>query len=65
MVMVPSRAAELAEVFEETNPAELTRQITTIQSRLISLARDKTEAVTVAVSRAKIGEASEPISRAS
>jgi hypothetical protein len=65
MVMAPSRAAELAEVFEETNPAELTRQITMIQSRLISLARDKTEAVTVTVSRAKIGEAAEPISRAS
>jgi hypothetical protein len=43
----------------------LTRQITTIQTRLIALAKDKTDAVTADVSRAKPDEARTHISRAS
>ena len=64
-VMVPERAVELARVFDETDPADLTPQITASQSRLIVLAKDKTEAITASVSRAKIDEAPEQISRAS
>ena len=47
------------------NPAELTRKITTIQTRLITLAKDKTEAVTASVTRAKPAEARDQLSRAS
>lgn len=64
-VMNAERGAELAQLFDDTNPADLTREITTIQARLITLAKDKTEAHTVHVSRAKIGEASDTLSRAS
>lgn len=64
-ILTSEKAAELAHLFETTNPAELTRQITTIQTRLIRLAKDKTEALTAGVSRAKTDEAGKPLSRAS
>ena len=64
-VMAPDRAVELARVFDETNPGDLTRQITAIQTRLIVLAKDKTKTITASVSRAKIDEAPEQISQAS
>lgn len=63
--MTRERASELARLFEETNPADLTRQITAIQTRLIILAKDKTEAITASISRAKTDEAPDQISRAS
>ena len=59
------KAAELAALFETTNPAELTRKITAIQTRLIALAKDKTNAVTANGSRAKPAEARDQLSRAS
>jgi hypothetical protein len=59
--MEPQRAIELARVFDETNPADLTRQITAIRTRLIALAKDKTEAISASVSRAKIDEAPDQI----
>ena len=64
-IMTVEKATECATFFEATNPAELTRKITTIQNRLITLAKDKTSAVTASVSRAKIGEARDQLSRAS
>ena len=64
-VLTTERAAELAQLFEATNPADLTRQITTIQTRLISLAKDKTNAITASITRAQIGEAPNQLSRAS
>ena len=63
--MEPDRAVELARVFDETNPDDLTRQITAIQTRLIVLTKDKTKTITASVSRAKIDEAPEQTSRAS
>jgi hypothetical protein len=62
--MDAAKAAEFAALFEATNPAELTRKITTIQNHLINLAKDKTNAITTSVSRAKIDEARTQISRA-
>ena len=64
-ILTAKKAAELATVFEATNPAELTRQITAIQTRLIALATDKTTAITAGISRAKTDEASDQLSRAS
>ena len=64
-VLTAGRAAELAQQFDDTNPGELTRQITVIQTRLIALAKDKTEAITAGVSRAKPDEARDQLSRAS
>ncbi len=64
-VMATGRAVKLARDFDERNPGDLTRQITAIQTRLIVLAKEKTKAITASVSRAKIGEAPEQISRAS
>jgi hypothetical protein len=64
-ILTPEKAAELAALFEITDPAELTRKITAIQTRLIALAKDKTEAVTANVSRAKPDEARDQLSRAS
>lgn len=64
-IMSAGKAAEFAALFEDTNPAELTRQITHIQTRLIALAKDKTEALTASVSRANSNEAPGQISRAS
>ena len=64
-VMTVGKAAEFQALFNDTNPAELTRQITAIQTRLIALAKDKTNALTASVSRAKIDEAPKQITRAS
>lgn len=64
-VLAPQREAEPTQQFEDINPAELTRQIMSIQTRLIALAKDKTKALTPAVSRAKPDEASDQLSRAS
>lgn len=64
-VLSAEKVAELDTVFEATNPAELTRQITAIQTRVITLATDKTRAITAAVSRAKTNEAGNQLSRAS
>ena len=55
----------LAALFETANPAELTRKIKAIQTRLIALAKDKTNAVTANGSRAKPAEARNQLSRAS
>ncbi|EPR76518.1 hypothetical protein ADILRU_1283 [Leifsonia rubra CMS 76R] len=63
--MTVEKAAELATLFEATNPAELTRKIIVTQTRLIALAKDKTATITASVSRAKIDEARTQISRAS
>ncbi len=63
-IMTLEKAAEFAALFEATNPAELTRKITAIQIRLITLAEEKTKAITASVSRAKIDEARDQISRA-
>lgn len=64
-VLAAGRARELAQQFDDINPAELTRQITVIQTHLIALAKDKTEAITASISRAKIREAPNQLSRAS
>jgi hypothetical protein len=64
-ILTPEKAAELPALFGVTNQAEPTRKITTIQTRLIALAKDKTAAITASVSRAKIGEARDHLSRAS
>jgi hypothetical protein len=64
-IMTVEKAADCATLFEVTNPADLTRNITVIQTRLITLAKDKTSAVTASVSRAKIDEARDQLSRAS
>lgn len=64
-VLNAGKTAELAHLFEATNPAELTRQITTIQTRLIALAQDKTDAITATITRAKTDEARDQLSRAS
>jgi hypothetical protein len=63
--MTAEKAAEFATLFEATNPVELTRHITAIQNRLINLAKDKTNVITASVSRAKIDEARDRLSRAS
>lgn len=60
-IMTADTAARYAALFEAANPAEVTRQITRIQTRLIALARDKT----AALSRANSHEAPDHISRAS
>lgn len=64
-VMDEASAKELAELFEATNPAELTRSITRIQPELIVLAAAKNQVLTSDLSRAKIDEARTKISRAS
>lgn len=64
-IMTVEKAAEVAALFEATNPAELTRRITTIQTQLIALAKDKTAAITASVSRAKPAQARDQLSRAS
>jgi len=63
--MTVEKAEEFITLFEATNPAELIQKITVIQTRLITLAKDKTDAVTVSVSRAKPAEARDQLSRAS
>lgn len=60
-----ANAAELEALFMSTNPADLTRQITAIQTRLIHLAADKTTTLNARISRAKPDEARTQLSRAS
>lgn len=58
---------QLAELFDATNPAELTRSITRIQQNLIRLAATKNQALSLdptLLKRAKIGEERTEISRA-
>jgi hypothetical protein len=52
--MTAEKAAEFAALFQAADPAEMTRKITAIQTRLVALAKDKTKAITASVSRAKI-----------
>lgn len=63
--MTADKMAEFDALFKDTNPAELTRQIISIQTRLISLAKSKTDTLTAELSRAKPDEARTDISRAS
>jgi len=58
-------AVELAALFETTNPAELTRKITAMQTCRIALAKDNTNAVAANGSRATPAEARDQLSRAS
>jgi hypothetical protein len=62
--MTLEKAPEFAALFEATNPAELTRKITAIQTRHINLAKEKTKAITARVSRARPDEARKRLSRA-
>jgi hypothetical protein len=64
-ILTKAKAAELAELMEATNPADLTRGITTIQAQLIALAAAKTRAMEASATRAEIAEASTTLSRAS
>ncbi|MFT4157556.1 MAG: hypothetical protein QM630_06465, partial [Microbacterium sp.] len=59
------KRAELDTVFDTTNPADLTRRIVDIQTRLINLAAAKTDVLNQTVSRAKPDEARDNHSRAS
>ena len=66
-VMTKASEKELAELFDATNPAELTRQITRIQQELIRLAAAKNTALIsdpALLKRAKIDEERTEISRA-
>ena len=56
--------AEFAALFEGTYPAELTHQITRIQTRLLALTTNKTAALTANVSRAISVRHAATISRA-
>ena len=64
-ILTEAKAAELAALMDTTNPADLTRGITTIQTQLIALAAAKTQALEASSTRAQIDEARELISRAS
>jgi len=64
-VLGAEKTAELTALFEATNPADLTRQITAIQTRLIHLAATKTAALAAGASRAQPDEARPQLSRAS
>jgi hypothetical protein len=55
-------AADLETLFEVTNPADLTRNLTVIQTLLIALAAAKTDVFTSNVSRAEIREARDQLS---
>jgi transposase InsO family protein len=64
-ILTEAKAAELAELMEATNPADLTRGITSIQTQLIALAAAKTRALEASSTRAQIDEARTTLSRAS
>ena len=64
-ILTEAKTAELAALMEITNPADLTRGITTIQTKLIALAAAKTRALEDSSTRAQIAEASTTLSRAS
>jgi transposase InsO family protein len=61
----PAQTEELNEQFHATNPAALTRGINAIQRKLITIAAEKTKAITTTDTRAKTDEARTHISRAS
>lgn len=63
--LTAAKTAELNELFDSTNPADLTRQITAIQTRLIHHAAAKTTALSAGITRAKPDEARTHVSRAS
>lgn len=52
-VLSPAQLDELEAIYRSINPAELTRQILTYQDRLISLAKDKTLAMTATIDAKK------------
>lgn len=64
-VLSEEKRTELETLFQDTNPAELTRRITDIQTRLIRLAAAKTDVLTHEISRAESDEARNQLSRAS
>ncbi|WP_417374519.1 hypothetical protein [Glutamicibacter protophormiae] len=64
-VLDAANTDQLAALFRATNLADLTRQITAIQTQLIHLAAAKTDALTAGVTRAKPREARTHLSRAS
>ncbi|MDI3208049.1 hypothetical protein QK290_05845 [Pseudarthrobacter sp. AL07] len=64
-ILTEAKATEVAALMEITNPADLTRGITTIQTKLIALAAAKTRALEHSPTRAQIAEASTTLSRAS
>ncbi len=64
-ILTEAKAAELAQLMEATNPADLTRGITKIQTQLIALAAAKTQALEASATRAEIAEARTTLSRAS
>lgn len=64
-ILTEAKATELAELMETTNPAELTRGITRIQTQIIALAAAKTQALEASITRAEIAEARTTLSRAS
>jgi transposase InsO family protein len=64
-ILTEAKATELAELMEATNPADLTRGITAIQTQLIALAAAKTRALEASSTRAEINEARTTLSRAS
>ncbi|MFT4156715.1 MAG: transposase family protein [Microbacterium sp.] len=64
-ILSEQKRAELDTVFDTTNPADLTRRIVDIQTRLINLAAAKTDVLNQTVSRAKPDEARDNHSRAS
>ncbi|HEY8754347.1 MAG TPA: transposase family protein [Arthrobacter sp.] len=64
-ILTEAKAAELAALMEITNPADLTRGITQIQTQLIALAAAKTRALEASSTRAQIAEARTTLSRAS
>lgn len=63
-VLTEQTRAELQTLFDATNPADLTRRIVDIQTRLIHLAAAKTDTLSHQTSRAKPDEARTRISRA-
>jgi hypothetical protein len=64
-ILTQAKAVELAQLMETTNPADLTRGITAIQTQLIALAAAKTRALEASSTRAEIAEARTTLSRAS
>lgn len=64
-VLSNDKRTEFETLFQDTNPAELTRRITDFQTRLIHLAAAKTDVLTHEISRAESDEARGQLSRAS
>lgn len=64
-ILTEAKAAELAELMEATNPADLTCGITAIQTQLIALAAAKTRALEASATRAQIAEARTTLSLSS